>query len=91
MSDERETCDPCPVWRNVALGIYGLAEYEKIKRAMQEKVFIDFLRNVAEINLYEPVLDERGRVYAERLVPHRLDKIVDAAKEALKKIEEAKE
>lgn len=57
---------------------------------MNDEAFIEFLRKVAEIKLYEPVVDERGRVYAERLVPQRLDKIVDAANDALKKIKEAK-
>ena len=58
---------------------------------MNDEIIIEFLRKVAEINLYEPILDKLGRVYAEKLVPQRLDKIVDAAKDALKKIEEAKE
>ena len=58
---------------------------------VNDEAFIEFLRKVAEIKLYEPILDEQGRAYAERLVPERLYKIVDAAKDALKKIEEAKE
>jgi hypothetical protein len=57
---------------------------------MSDEAFIEFLRKVAEINLYEQIRDEQGRAYAESFVPHRLNAIIDAAKEALKKIEEAK-
>lgn len=57
---------------------------------MTDEAFIEFLRKVAEINPFTYYRDERGQLVGTSSAPKEVFAIIDAAKEALKKIEEEK-
>ena len=54
------------------------------------EAIIEFIRKVAEINPFTYYRDELGRLVGTSSAPKEVFAIIDAAKEALKKIEEAK-